>query len=128
RIGELLSGRNRLSRNLSRRVYRILFLYGVYDLGDGNIKLGQPIRADPAAHGVLPCAEDCHPGDPFYPSQLVDNVNVGIIRKESLIMASFGRIECKEHERRGKRLLDRNPEVPYLGRELALCLGFSLLG
>ena len=42
-------------------------------------------------------------------------------------MRSLWRIECDEHERGGKRLLNGDSVVSHIGRKLAFCLGLSQL-
>ena len=127
-VGELLAGRDGLAADLTGRVHRVLLLEGVGDLGDGDVELGEQIRAHPAAHGILAGAEDRDTGDPPHPGELVDDIDIGIIGQEGGVVGPLGRIEGDEHQGSGERLLDGYPEVPHIDRELPFRLGLAQMG
>ena len=63
RVGKLRSRRCRLSAELTPRHDHTLGAKGIHDFRHGNAHLGQPVRFDPDAHGVIACTDDVDPPD-----------------------------------------------------------------
>ena len=98
RVSEFLPSWNGFAADLSGGVNGILRLYGLDDFGNGDAKLGQLVRLDPAAHGVLACTKDRHTGDARYASQLVIQIDIGIVGQENIVVSPLRRKEIDQHE------------------------------
>ena len=70
-VGVFLAFGGRLRPHLARGVDGVLLLDSVDNLRDGDIELGQLVRLDPEAHGILAGPEDGDTGDAGHPGHLV---------------------------------------------------------
>lgn len=64
---------------MSGRVDGILGFDCVDDLRDGDVELGQLVRSDPDAHGVLAAAEAGTFGNPLDAGHLIVDVDEGVV-------------------------------------------------
>ena len=122
RVGEFLALWNRLTTDLPGRINRILRLYGFDNFGNGDAKLGQLVRLDPAAHGILAGSKDRHAGNARYARQLVVQIDVRIVGQKNVVVSPFRRKEIDQHERGGCGFLYRDSVVDDVNGQLRIRL------
>ena len=86
-VGEFLPLRDRLGAHGTGGVHGILGADRVNNFRDGDIELGQLIRRNPQAHGVLAGAENGDAGDALDPGHLVVDVDIGVVGQENVIVS-----------------------------------------
>ncbi len=104
RVSKLLALRDRLSADLAGGIYVVLGLDSLDDFRRGDAQLCHLVGLHPNAHGIL-SAEYLHARHTFDASQLVLQVDDGVVGQELLAQFTAGRVDGHEHQRRGERLL-----------------------
>ena len=123
RVSELLPGGYRLGTDLAGGVHGVLIVERRYDIADRNAQTRQGVGPHPETHRVLVRAEDCYLADSRHTAHRIVDVDVRVVREESGVVGSLGRIEREQRQRAGDRLEDRDTVVAYVDRKLRLGLG-----
>ena len=118
RFGEFLSGWRGRSADLAGGIDAILRTDGLHDFVRGDIELGQLVGTHPDAHGVLPGAENGNLRDTVDASQLVVDVDVGVVGEEGRVEFVVRRIEREEKQWRRCALLHGHAKVAHGRRQL----------
>ena len=113
--GEVALANNRVSvflaigdgfgADFSDRIDAVLLLDRIDDFLRGDVELGQLIRGEPNAHGVLTGAEDRRVGNSRQAGQLIVQVDKGVIGEEEGVEGLVRRKERKKKQRGGGALL-----------------------
>ena len=122
-----MSAWNRFASDLAGRVDVVLLLHRADDVGNSDSKFGELVRFYPQTHGVLAGTEYLHVGNSGYARQLVDQVNVSVVRQKNSVVGPLGRIQRDQHQRRGRRFLHRDAVVIHVGWQLRLRLRYAQL-
>ena len=84
----------------------VLAAHRVQHLVGGQILLGDLVRVEPQAHGVVARAEQAHLADPAHPGQLVLDVQGRVVAQVEHVVAFAGRAQMHHHGQ-VRRALDR---------------------
>ena len=127
RVSERLSFGNRFAAHLSGGVDGVLRLDGGDNLRNGDLQLRQLVGLHPEAHGVLAGAEHLNRADALHASQLVIQVDVGVVGQEPGVIGALGRVQGDQHQRRKHRFLNGDAVIGDIRRELRRGLRFAAL-
>ncbi len=115
---DLLLGRDRRRADAAQRRLNVLALDGSDDVVRRQIELGQPIRVEPDAQGIVERPEQrCLP-DAFDARQWIDDVDRRVIAQVNGIVGAVRRIEVDHLQQRGGFLADGEAVARDLRRQL----------
>jgi hypothetical protein len=99
RVSELLPARNRLASYLARGIARLFcFCTGADDVGTGDAKLRELIRFDPTSASRIGRRRKPDVSNSRHSRELIDKVDVAVVREKNSVVGAFGRIERDQQQ------------------------------
>src|SRR5713101_16172 len=108
--------------NPAGRVDGALLRHRPHQVGHGETQLGQDVRLDPDAHGVVGGAEEEHLAHAAHPVQRVVDVDVGVVGEEERVVPLIGRVQSEDDQRQARRLAVGEAELIDVRRQVRLRL------
>ena len=126
-VGKLGTRHSRWAADLACRGNHILLLDCLGDVWNGQAQLGQLVRLDPYAHGVITAAQHAGLSNTLDAGYSIKNIDRQVITLEILIIGAFGRV--KRYQQQGERefFLNGNPQPFYFFRNTGLRFGNTVL-
>ena len=105
---ERRSGRRRRLADLAGGDLDVLLGDGALDVDRGHAEVGELVGVEPDAHRIAPLAEDLDVADAGQALQLIDDLQVGVVRQRDLIDRMIGRGQIDDENEVRVLLLDRH--------------------
>jgi hypothetical protein len=101
-------GRRRRRADLAGGDLDVLLGDGVLNVERGHAEVGELVGVEPDAHRIAPFAEDLDVADAGQSLQLIDDLQIGVIRQRDLIDRTIGRGQIDDENEVRVLLLDRH--------------------
>ena len=105
---ERRSRRRRRLADLARGDLDVLLGDGVLNVDGGHAEVGELVRIEPDAHRIAAFAEHLNVADAGQPLQLVDDLQIGVIRQRHRVDGTVGRGQVDDQDEVRVLFLDRH--------------------